>query len=270
MSAINNRHRRAKALAGAAIAFLVTSSASSALLQGSSMADVAATSAAFETILKSEGFVDITGGKDEYKASERFLARGQWAAACRTATDTLADRRPNIDALGVFALCAAIRNDESMILPSLERLVANEPPPQAYVRLVQAVLHLKEEAPGRALEALEPLRSGDVNSPLASYFAGEALHAQGRDAAAVEAFQACLDLWPEHAPAMVAIARLSIGMDGNKGTLEKAIAMTEQATRIEPSNLGYWRQLADLCERNGEFGRASAIRMQWLTPRFPK
>lgn len=67
------------------------------------------------------------------------------------------------------------------------------------------------------------------------------------------------------------LARLHAGTDGGcppdgsiESILKAARAMSERAVSIEPSNRGYWRLLADLCDRTGQYDRANAIAVQWL------
>lgn len=195
------------------------------------------------------------------------VARGQWMAACNQATAIMAGQRPDLDALGVFAICAALRNDGEATRSARDALNQREAPPNYYARLVEGILLLKGKAPQKAEAAFVAIREQRATDPLAWYFTGEARHAQGKEAEAITAFKASLEAWPEHAPALAAVARLSTKGSASKEALATAISMTEQATRIEPDNRGYWKQLADLCERAGETGRASAIRLQWLTPR---
>jgi hypothetical protein len=46
--------------------------------------------------------------------------------------------------------------------------------------------------------------------------------------------------------------------------------MMERASAIEPMNLEYWKQMAELCDRTEQHDRAAAIRLQWLTPHSAK
>lgn len=195
------------------------------------------------------------------------VARGQWMAACDQATGIMARQRPDLDALGVFSICAALRSDFEATRTARDALNQREAPPHYYARLVEGILHLKDKAPQKAEAAFAAIREQRATDPLVLYFIGEARHAQGKKAEAIVAFKSSLDTWPEHAPALAAIARLSAQDSASPEVLKTAISMTEHATRIEPDNRGYWKQLADLCERAGETGRASAIRLQWLTPR---
>lgn len=197
------------------------------------------------------------------------LSRGQWRAACDQATAIMARQRPDLDALGVFALCAALRNDLETTRSARDALNQREAAPNYYATLVQGILHLKDKAPRSAEAAFAAIREQRTADPLVLYFIGEARHAQGKDAEAIAAFKSSLESWPEHAPALAAIARLSAQDSASPELLSAAISMTEQAAQIEPDNLGYWKQLAELCEQAGDTGRASAIRLQWLTPRMP-
>lgn len=252
-----------------------------------------ASSAALQAILDAR---DLTFGAGKYEGSGSLagaLAQGNWAAVCAMATDVLALRQPDLDALGLFTMCAALGNDRAVLDPALALLRDVEPLPQVYTDFAEGIRQLMDEEPGPALDTFSRIRERERDRPaasifagmqpgtasssvrgkdavaLANYFRGEALFALGREQEAAGSFTASLDDWPEHAPALAAIARLTAGVDAPPEALTRAITMTEQATRIEPTNLGYWRQLADLCERNGETGRASAIRLQWLTPRYP-
>ena len=197
------------------------------------------------------------------------VARGQWMAACDQATTIMSRQRPDLDALGVFAICAALRNDGEATQSARDALNQREAPPNYYSRLVAGILHLKNKAPQKAEKEFATIREQRASDPLVMYFVGEAHHAQGKDAEAIAAFKSSLDTWPDHAPALAAVARLSANKTASPDVLKASISMTEQAARIEPDNRGYWKQLADLCERAGETGRASAIRLQWLTPRVP-
>jgi hypothetical protein len=256
-------------VAATLLALLPTESRSGALLQYGNLAGLEASPLALEEM---PGGVDFRDSAQPVQGSTPIMgavSRGAWGAACSMAADSLARQQPDIEALGVFTICAAIRNDRSVAIRSLEVLRGAESPPYQFAHVAQAILDLRDSAPWKALERLSPLRSADVGSPLASYFAGEALHTLDRDAEAVRAFNDTLARWPEHAPALAAVARLMAEADDTPATLKTAIAMTERATQVNPENLGYWRQLADLCERDGQSGRASAIRLQWLTRRIP-
>jgi len=198
------------------------------------------------------------------------LARGQWTMACARATQVLAKQQASVDALGIFSMCAAIRNDTKAVNTALKRLKEVESPPRYYEQLTQGILLLRSKLPDKAGTIFKNVLQQRANDPLAFYFAGEAAHALGRNADAIGNFKSSLKAWPDHAPAHSALARLTASGNASKNALKSAIASTEQATKIDPANRGYWKQLADLCDRVGETGRANAIRLQWLTPRIPK
>lgn len=198
------------------------------------------------------------------------LARGQWTSACARATQVLAKQQASIDALGIFSMCAAIRNDATAVNTALKRLKEAEPPPHYYQQLTEGILLLTRKTPEKAGAAFKNVLQQRAQDPLAFYFAGEAAHAQGKNADAIANFKSSLKAWPDHAPAHSALAHLTASGNATKSALRSAIASTEQATKIDPANRSYWKQLADLCERAGETGRANAIRLQWLTPRIPK
>ncbi|MEE4110805.1 MAG: hypothetical protein V2I24_15750 [Halieaceae bacterium] len=273
---------------------VVHGSGASTILHHDSSLEPDASSAALQAILDAQ---DLTFGAGEYEGRGSLtaaLARGNWAEVCAMATDVLALRQPDLDALGLFTICAALRNDRAILDPALAKLRDVEPLPHIYTDFAEGIRQLMDEEPEIALDTFSRVRNRERDRPaasiftgmqpgtpgsgvhgqgavaLANYFRGEALFALGREQEAAGSFRASLRDWPEYAPALAAGARLTAGADASPEALATAIAMTERATRIEPTNLGYWRQLADLCERNGETGRASAIRLQWLTPRYPQ
>lgn len=198
------------------------------------------------------------------------LAKGQWTSACARATHVLAKQQASVVALGIFSMCAAIRNDTKAVNTALKRLKEAESPPHYFKQLTEGILLLRGKTPDKAGAVFKNVLQQRANDPLAFYFAGEASHAQGKNADAITYFKSSLKAWPDHAPAHSALARLTASGNASKSALQSAIASTEQATKIDPANRGYWKQLADLCERAGETGRANAIRLQWLTPRIPK
>ncbi len=195
------------------------------------------------------------------------VKQGQWSAACTIATKTLAQHQHDLDALGIFALCAVFRDDKQSANAALLRLDEAETAPPYYAQLVRGVLQLANDAPGKASAVFKNVLQQRVGDPLALYFEGEALYALGRDAEAASTLKSTLVLWPDHAPALSAVARLTASEDASRGALQSAIAMAEHAAKIEPTNRAYWRQLTDLCDRAGEHSRANAIRLQWLGER---
>ena len=175
------------------------------------------------------------------------VAHGRWRSACALATRLLAQKVADIDALGTFALCAAVRDDKGTVEKAL----------------------LNGGAPDKASTVLATALRTYPGDPLVLYFSGEASRARGKVAEAITSFESVLAVWPEYAPALSAIAHLSTPADVSSASLQTAITLAERAASIEPGNLAYWQQLANLCERAGEHGRASAIKLQWMTPRVP-
>jgi len=196
------------------------------------------------------------------------LAHGRWAAACGAATAVLARQVPDLTAVGVFALCSAVANDRSAVRAAVGRLRGAESP--AYFQpLAEGVLLLHDKAPDKALASFRDALNTRAGDPLAHYFEGEALHAGNKPAAAQSAFRATLATWPQFAPALTASARVLSGPKASQADLRAAVSLVEQATKIEPTNRGYWKLLADLCRRTGDEGRANAIELQYLRPRLP-
>ena len=187
------------------------------------------------------------------------LQRGHWSVACRQASATLAEGQPALDALGVFALCAALRHDQQALTQARARQPEAEPEPY-YRELVAAVVELQAEQAAPAARRLAGLLTTHPTDPLVQYFAGEAHIANGDALAARRAFDAVLDVWPAHAPALLALSKL----DAADAKLPQAIARMEQATQLDPQNRDYWRWLAELCTQAGQTGRAQAIVLQRL------
>ncbi len=192
------------------------------------------------------------------------LQRGRWPLACQRATSALAGAQPDVEALGIFALCAAINHDQPALTQANARLKEAETVPY-YATLVAAVSDLHAQRPAPALVQLTTLTAARPQDALAQFFLGEARYANGEPAAARRCFEAVLTSWPAHAPAMLALSRL----DATEARLPQAIARMEQATQIDPQNRDYWRWLADLCTQAGDPGRAQAITLQRLRVRSP-
>lgn len=192
------------------------------------------------------------------------VSRGRWTNACSIATNVLARKVADVDALGVFALCAAIRNDTTAASSAIERLREAEPSPY-FGMLTQGILELKTGSPERAEAVYKTVLRSRTADPLALYFSGEALHAQRKDAEAIGTFRSVLKSWPDHAPALTAVARLLAAPVASTESLKEALVLTERATTIDPSNQAHWRLLAELCDRTGQHSRANAIALQWLS-----
>jgi len=192
------------------------------------------------------------------------VSRGRWTNACNIATGALSRQVPDIDALGVFALCAAVRNDREAASSALTRLHEVESVPY-FALLTQGILLLRDRLPDKAEAIFTAVMQSHPGDPLGLYFSGEALHARHRDTEAISTFKAVLKSWPEHTPAMMAAARLMATPKASKEALNSALALTERAMSLDPSNLDAWRLLATLCDRTGQKERANAIALQWLS-----
>ena len=210
------------------------------------------------------------GKRDASPELLRTVKRGLWTRACGLATSVLAEHEPNLDALGVFAICQALLARKEETAYALTRLRDVEPAPGYYATLTQGVAHLRNRSINEAEADLSQVLKIRQDDPLAMYFRGELLHAQHKEADAIAAFNAVLKTWPEFAPALSATARLMAEKNAPKQTLDAAISMSERAALIEPMNLAYWKQTADLCDQAGQHDRAQAIRLQWLSrPKLP-
>lgn len=194
----------------------------------------------------------------------RAVERGSWTRACGLATSVLAQNEPNLDALGLFAICQALIARTEETAQALSRLSNVEPSPAYYAPLTEAIVHLRNGRVDKAEADLDQVLKSRRDDPLATYFRGELLHAQRKDGDAIATFNAVLKTWPEFAPALSAAARLMADKGASTQTLDAAIAMCQRAALIEPMNLAYWKQTADLYDRAGQHERAEAIRLQWL------
>ncbi len=191
------------------------------------------------------------------------LRRGLWPLACTRATAALAGAQPMVEALGIFALCAALHGDAEALGRAQQRLKEAEASPY-YAILAQSVAALRATQTSRALAGLQGLLATHPADGLTRYFLGEAEYTAGDEAAARQSFSAALTAWPLHAPAMMALSQLEAGGEASEAALARAIALMEQATKIDPGNRTYWQWLAALCERAGQTGRAQAIALQRL------
>lgn len=197
------------------------------------------------------------------------LGQGRWQVACSMATRVLARQVPDGEALGLFALCAAVQGDRQTAAVTLRRLKQVEPV-RHYSVLAEAVLNLQDGAADAALAALDALLEARRADPLALYFRGEALHALSRDAEAFGAFTAAAAEWPDHVPALTAAVRLTLAStDAPADRLRVALGLAERATRLDPWQRAHWRLLAELCRRTGQEARAQAIVAQWLSTPAP-
>ncbi len=199
----------------------------------------------------------------EAAALNEPLQRGHWTVACARATAALAQAQPLVEALGVFALCAALQDDTEAFGRALQRLREAETSPY-YAVLAQSIADLHAKGHARALSALRRLSETHPEDGLTRYFIGEGEYAGGDGEAARQSFTAVLKVWPKHAPAMVALSRLDATDGASDAALQRAIGQMENATQVEPANRAYWRWLAALCERAGQTSRAQAIALQRL------
>jgi tetratricopeptide (TPR) repeat protein len=208
-------------------------------------------------------------GQDSYSTVSASLStalqRGSWRMACSIAADALARGEQNVDALGVFGMCTALRNDQVAANTALQRLREVESPPY-YTTMTEGILQLRNGAAEKADATFNSILKSRPADPLALYFGGEAQHQLKRDAQAIASFKAVLKRWPDHAPALASAARLLAGPKASPQELKEAVAMTERATAIEPMNLDYWKQMAELYDRAGQHDRAAAVKLQWLSP----
>ena len=193
------------------------------------------------------------------------LQRGQWRRACGIATNTLAGGVANLDALGTFGMCSALRNDKASTSTALQRLRDAEAAPGYYAGMTEGILLLRNGDAEKAESAFKTAMQARPGDPLALYFTGEAHHQLKRDAQAIASFKAALKRWPDYAPALASSARLLASPKATPQALKEAVVMTERATAIEPMNLDYWKQMAELYDRAGQPERAAAVRLQWLS-----
>src|SRR5512144_2372337 len=163
-------------------------------------------------------------------ALDTELRRGSWRKACGIATDALGHGEQNVDALGVFGMCAALRNDRAAADTGLRRLREAETAPAYYAPMTEGILQLRNGAAEKAERTFKSVMASRPADPLALYFSGEAQHQLKRDSQAIASFKAVLNGWPEHAPALTSAARLLAAPKASPQELKEAVAMTERAT----------------------------------------
>lgn len=191
------------------------------------------------------------------------LSHGRWAEACAGANRILAQRVPDIEALGIFALCAALSGDEQATSLALARLREVGSAPR-FALLADGVRQLRAGRRDAASARFAEVLQHRADDPLALYFDGETLYAAGESRQALAAFEATLKTWPEHVPAMTAAARVLAAATASDSDLVAARDLAERATKLDPWTQANWRLLAELCRRTGQSERAEAITLQWL------
>ena len=87
--------------------------------------------------------------QDDPLPSVRVCAARCTKPACVTATRVLAHKVPDVEALGVFALCSAVTGDRRATESALTRLKEAETSPY-FGPLAQGVLHLRDKQPEKA------------------------------------------------------------------------------------------------------------------------
>lgn len=193
------------------------------------------------------------------------VARGLWTRACSLATNAMSRQEQDSGALKVFSLCRALQNDREAVGIALTRLHDIEPREHSYYSsLTSGILQIRSQSYAQATSALKSALQAQPGDPLALYFNGELQRLSGKSTQAVLSYKATLKHWPDHIPALVAAARLLASSQATKEKLQAALAMTERATLLDPSNQASWQLMVDLCDRTGQSGRASAIKLQWL------
>ena len=113
--------------------------------------------------------VSGTSGRDALNS----LSHGRWARACSIASGILARQVADVDALGIFDLCAAISGDRKSAITALARLQEAETTPY-FGLLTEGVLRLLDQQPEKAQVAWGPTLQARRDDPLTQYFEGEA------------------------------------------------------------------------------------------------
>jgi tetratricopeptide (TPR) repeat protein len=193
------------------------------------------------------------------------VKRGLWSKACGIATDTLARQEAEIEALKVFAICSALVNNTQATETALLRLRNIEGASSHDVLLIDGIVRLRAGSVEQAITQFNSILQAHPDDPLALYFLGTAFRTEKRTEEAISIFQKLLRQWPDHAPALIAIAGITAGPNAKIEDLRKAIVLTKHATQMEPMNLAYWKKLAELYDRIGDHDRASAIKLQWIS-----
>ena len=194
------------------------------------------------------------------EAALTALSRGDCEGGFRIAATVLGRQIPDTNALGVFAVCAAVLNNREAVNSALNRLRLVEEDPYAAL-LAQGVLYLRDGAADKAEESFKAVLQKHPADPVALYFGGEALQARHKDAEAIAKFDAVLKTWPDFAPALASAARLRAT---TKGGLKEALAMTQRAAAIDPKNAALKRQLAELYDHSGQGNKARELYVELL------
>lgn len=188
------------------------------------------------------------------------LAKGLWAEALRQSVKVMAQRVPDVDSLGIVALCAAVLGETTLREAALNRLLQVEAEPRYYHTLVSGVVDLTANRVDSAARRFEEILMRSPDDPLLRYFRGRVQEAAGRPQEALADYQATLRKMPDFAPALAAAASLY----STRGAHGKAVKLMERAVSIDPANPAYARALAEVYDRAGQKDKARALYQELL------
>ncbi|MGA7179660.1 MAG: tetratricopeptide repeat protein [Thiobacillaceae bacterium] len=187
------------------------------------------------------------GVAPESGQAHEALAKGHWLEAYKLAVQVIAQRTPDVDALGTLAVSAAMLGDRNTRDAALSKLNEVEPEPRLYAALAQGIADLAAKKTQAAEQQFNRILARMPSDHLALYFRGQAKEQSAKPAEALRDYQAALKSRPDFSPALAAGAQiLSSG-----GAHKEAVMLMERAVEVEPSNQAYRYVLAQIYERAG-------------------
>jgi len=187
-------------------------------------------------------------------SAQGVLRKGLWNRAMAESAAILAGGSPDLQAVGVLAVAAAVLGDERAVNTALPKLQESGGD-KYYATLTQGILDLKGKATDKADKAFAAILNAHPNDPLALYFHGEVLNLRGKRQEALTTFKAVIQQTPDFAPALASAADL-LAREEQTG---EAITLLERAIAIDPENTPYRRRLVILYAKAGQHERAQQL-----------
>ena len=183
------------------------------------------------------------------------LANGHWLEAYKLATQVLAQRIPDADALGVLAVSSAMLGDQHVREAAIRKLLEVEAKPGYYYPLAQGITDLAGKKTQAALQQFNGILAQMPNDHLALYLHGQANEQLRKPADALRDYQAALKNHPDFSPALATAGQLLSAAGAHK----EAVTLMERAVEVEPTNQAYRKALAQIYERAGQKDKARQV-----------
>ncbi|NSW56799.1 MAG: tetratricopeptide repeat protein [Armatimonadetes bacterium] len=222
------------------------------------------------------------------------LELGNAEHAIKELGEVLKQQPDNADALDLLGRAYILRQDPAEAIKVLEKALAADPNHiDAGVDLVYA--HVQARNKGKAVELASKQAARHAKSAQVRYTYGDVLLLAGRPKEAEKEFRAALSLDPNHAMAMVRLARVLLERQSNYeevrklglkaaeiqpgdglpaamaavalfklGDIPEAISEMDAVCRANPFNPATWTMFAEMLEASGHKEEANLARMEAL------